>query len=38
MSWRNGTIFTIDCAAVFAGILIAAPFMMILSAPFLGAY
>jgi hypothetical protein len=36
MSWRKSTIFTIDCAAVFVGLLIASPFVLILSSPFLG--
>ena len=36
MSWQKSTIFTIDCAAAFAGALIAAPFFLILASPFLG--
>ncbi len=36
MSWRKGTIFTIDCVAVFVGLLIALPFFLILVTPFLG--
>ncbi len=35
MSWRKSTNFTMDCAAVFAGHLIASPFFLILASPFL---
>lgn len=35
MSWRKSTIFTLDCVAVLAGLLIAAPFVLALSSPFL---
>ncbi len=35
MSWRDCTIFTVDCAAVTAGLLIAAPFVLILASPYI---
>ena len=35
MSWRRTTIFAVDCAAVLVGVLIAAPFVLILASPFL---
>jgi hypothetical protein len=35
MSWRKSTIFTMDCAAVCAGLLIASPFFLILASPFI---
>ncbi len=38
MSWRKSTIFAIDCAVVLAGVLIAAPFVLILISPFLASY
>ncbi len=38
MSWRKSTIFAVDCAAVLTGVLIAAPFLLILTAPFLVSY
>ncbi len=38
MSWRKSTIFAVDCAAVLAGVLIAAPFVLILTSPFLVSY
>ncbi len=38
MSWRKSTIFAVDCAAVLAGVLIAAPFVLILTSPFLASY
>ncbi len=38
MSWRDFTIFTVDCAAVTAGLLIAAPFVLILVSPFIAGY
>ncbi len=38
MSWRKSAIFAVDCAAVLLGVLIAAPFVMILTSPFLLLY
>ncbi len=38
MSWRDFTIFTVDCAALTAGFLIAAPFVLILVSPFIAGY
>ncbi len=38
MSWRSTTIFAVDCAAVLAGLLIAAPFVLMLASPFLVSY
>ena len=38
MSWRDYAIFTMDCAAVTAGLLIAAPFVLILVSPFITGY
>ncbi len=38
MSWRRITIFAVDCAAVLVGVLIAAPFVLILASPFLVSY
>lgn len=38
MSWRNCTIFTVDCAAVMVGLLIASPFVLILVSPFITGY
>ncbi len=35
MSWRKSTIFTMDCAAVCAGFLIASPFFLVLASPFI---
>ncbi len=35
MSWRKSTIFTMDCAAVGVGLLIASPFFLILASPFI---
>ena len=35
MSWRKNAIFAVDCAAVLVGVLIAAPFILILVSPFL---
>jgi len=32
MSWRNSAIFAIDFAATLVGILVAAPFVLLLSA------
>ncbi len=34
MSWRKSAIFTMDCAAVCAGLPIASPFFLILASPF----
>ena len=38
MSWRKNAIFVVDCAAVLVGVLIAAPFVLILASPFLVSY
>ncbi len=38
MSWQDFTIFTMDCAAVTAGLLIASPFVLILVLPFIIGY
>ena len=38
MSWRRTTIFAVDCAAVLVSVLIAAPFVLILTSPFLVSY
>ncbi len=38
MSWRKNAIFAVDCAAVLAGLLIAAPFVLMLASPFLVSY
>ncbi len=38
MSWRRTMIFAVDCAAVLVGVLIAAPFILILTSPFLVSY
>ncbi len=38
MSWRRTTIFAVDCAAVLVGVLIAAPFVLMLASPFLVSY
>jgi hypothetical protein len=38
MSWKTGAIFTIDFTAIMAGVLIAAPFALVLSAPFIAGY
>ncbi len=38
MFWRKATTFMIDCAAVLASALIAAPFVLILAAPFVGGF
>ena len=35
MFWRKSTIFTMDCAAVLVGLMIAAPFFLILVSPFI---
>jgi hypothetical protein len=38
MSGYAGKIFTLDCLAVTAGLLIASPFVLVLISPFLGAF
>ena len=38
MSWRKSVTFAVDFAAVLFGVLIAAPFVMILTSPFLFLY
>ncbi len=38
MSWRKSAIFAVDCAAVLFGVLIAVPFVLILTSPFLISY
>ncbi len=38
MSWRKSAIFAVDCAAVLTGVLIAAPFVLILTSPFWVSY
>ena len=38
MSWQKSAIVTMDCLAVIAGFLIAAPFLLILASPFLLTY
>ncbi len=38
MSWRKNAIFAVDCAAVLVGVLIAAPFVLMLASPFLVSY
>lgn len=38
MRWQDTPIFTLDCLAVFAGLLIALPFVLVLSLPFIGGY
>jgi len=38
MRWLDTTIFTLDCVAVFVGLLIALPFLLVLSLPFIGGY
>lgn len=38
MSWKDSAIFNIDFAAAVAGILIATPFALVLSAPFIAGY
>ena len=38
MSWRKSTIFTMDCAAVLVGLMIAAPFFLILASPFIAGF
>lgn len=36
MFWRKSAIVTIDCLACLVGLLMAAPFVLILLAPFFG--
>ena len=36
MSWRKSIIFAVDCLAVLAGVVMAAPFVLILVSPFIG--
>ncbi len=38
MSWQKSAVFAVDCAAVLTGVLIAAPFALILTSPFLVSY
>lgn len=38
MPLHKSTIFTMDCMAVVAGLLIASPFALILAAPFIGGF
>ena len=38
MFWRKITTYTLDCIAVMAGLAIAAPFVLILTSPFLVGY
>ena len=38
MRWLDTPIFTLDCLAVLAGLLIALPFALVLSVPFMGGY
>jgi hypothetical protein len=38
MFWRNSTIYALDCIAVVAGLAIATPFVLILTAPFIAGY
>jgi len=38
MSWHKSTIFTLDCLAAVAGLMIASPFALILAAPFIGGF
>ncbi len=38
MSWRKNAIFAVESAAVLVGVLIAAPFVLILTSPFLVSY
>ena len=37
MAWRDRATFAVDCLALVAGLLIASPFVLILSVPFLPA-
>ncbi len=36
MSWRKGIGFTVDCLAVLTASLLAAPFVLMIAAPFIG--
>ena len=36
MSWKRGIGFTVDCLVVLTGSLLAAPFVLIIMAPFIG--
>ena len=38
MSWQSSAKFTIDCVAITTGLLMAAPFLLILASPFLITY
>ncbi len=38
MSWQKSAIVTMDCFAVIAGLLMALPFLLILTSPFLMTY
>ncbi len=38
MSWQKSAVFAVDCAAVLTGVLIAAPFVLVLISPFLASY
>ncbi len=38
MSWSKSIIFAVDCLAVLAGVAMAAPFVLILVSPFIGAF
>ncbi len=38
MFWRKATTFMIDCAVVLAAAPIAAPFVLVLAAPFVGGF
>ena len=38
MFWRKSTIYALDCIAVMAVLAIAAPFVLILTSPFLVGY
>ncbi len=38
MSWQKSAVVTMDCFAVIAGLLIAAPFFLMLASPFLVTY
>jgi hypothetical protein len=38
MCWKTAMIFALDCAAVFAGLLIALPYALVLSLPFIVGY
>jgi hypothetical protein len=38
MSWQKSAMVTMDCFAVMAGLLMALPFLLILTSPFLVSY